>query len=60
MPLHQDYLDTMKGESSDLKNSGGPHGGACTAAAYLSRFVDEVVEWAHIDIASTCGIFPNK
>jgi leucyl aminopeptidase len=50
----------MKGESSDLKNSGGPHGGACTAAAYLSRFVDEGVEWAHIDIASTAGIFPNK
>jgi leucyl aminopeptidase len=60
MPLHKDYLDMMKGESCDLKNTGGPHGGSCTAAAYLSQFVDEGVEWAHIDVAGTTGIFPSK
>jgi len=26
----------MKGATSDLTNMGGPYGGACTAAAYLS------------------------
>jgi leucyl aminopeptidase len=60
MPLHKDYVDMMKGESCDLKNSGGPHGGSCTAAAYLSQFVDEGVQWAHIDVAGTTGIFPSK
>jgi hypothetical protein len=26
-------------------------GGACTAAAFLKRFIDEGRDWAHLDIA---------
>ncbi len=31
-------------------SSGGPHGGAITAACFLSRFTKEYT-WAHLDIA---------
>lgn len=50
----------MKGDHCDLKNHGGMWGGCCTAAAYLSQFVEEGVQWAHIDIAGPTGLMPNK
>ena len=43
-----------------MKNHSGPWGGCCTAAAYLSHFVNDGVKWAHIDIAGPAGVFPNK
>ncbi|MBN2376262.1 MAG: leucyl aminopeptidase [Sedimentisphaerales bacterium] len=53
MPCGEDYLDQMKSKVADLKNTSltsaiGREGGACTAAAFLSQFVDDV-PWAHID-----------
>ncbi|KAJ1545411.1 hypothetical protein HK405_007967, partial [Cladochytrium tenue] len=43
---------------ADLCNvGGGRSGGACTAAAFLARFVPPGVEFAHLDIA---GVFENK
>ena len=36
MPLHKDYVNTVKGTHCDLLNQTGPHGGCTTAAAYLS------------------------
>lgn len=51
LPLWPEFLEEMKGAHSDLKNSGGRWGGACTAAAFLSQFVDGVERWAHLDIA---------
>jgi len=36
MPLHKDYVNTVKGTGSDLLNLTGPHGGCSTAAAFLS------------------------
>jgi leucyl aminopeptidase len=42
----------MKGRFSDLNNKGNtPYGGASQAAAFLERFIDEDVNWAHLDIA---------
>ena len=35
---------------ADLKNVGGPYGGAITAALFLREFVGDV-PWAHLDIA---------
>lgn len=39
-------------DHADLCSTGPTRwGGACTAAAFLERFVDESTPWAHIDIA---------
>jgi len=51
MPLWDEFVDRMKGNHADLKNSGPRWGGANTAAAFLSQFIDGVKSWAHLDIA---------
>lgn len=51
MPLWPEFVERMKGDHADLKNSGPRWGGANTAAAFLSEFVDGVDSWAHLDIA---------
>jgi len=50
MPLWDDYLDLIKGDVGDLKNSGGRWGGAITAALFLKEFTQEI-PWVHLDIA---------
>ncbi len=52
MPLWPDYVDQLRSDYADLKNSGGRDGGAITAAAFLQEFVDGS-PWAHLDIAGT-------
>jgi leucyl aminopeptidase len=52
MPLWPDYVDQLKSDYADLKNSGGRDGGAITAAAFLQEFVGGS-PWAHLDIAGT-------
>jgi len=52
LPLFEEYLELIKSNIADIKNIGGRTGGAITAAAFLSHFVNEV-PWAHIDIAGT-------
>jgi leucyl aminopeptidase len=52
LPVVQEHRDEMVGSLSDLKNLGdGRDGGALTAAAFLSHFVDDETPWAHLDIA---------
>ncbi len=51
MPLWTVYRDQIVGNDSDLKNVGGPSGGANVAAAFLREFVDAKTPWAHLDIA---------
>jgi leucyl aminopeptidase len=51
LPLFEEYTDQTKGETADLKNSGGRFGGALTAGAFLKEFAD--YPWAHLDIAGT-------
>jgi leucyl aminopeptidase len=46
---HYDQL--IDSPIADMKNLGPREGGSITAAQFLQRFVDEGVEWAHIDIA---------
>ena len=36
----------MSSQPLDLR-----YGGACTAAAFLQKFVEDGVKWAHVDIA---------
>ena len=52
MPLNEEYFDLIKSDTADLRNSGGRRGGAITAAAFLSRFIENH-PWVHLDIAGT-------
>ncbi|VFQ61308.1 unnamed protein product [Cuscuta campestris] len=51
MPMEESYWESMKSGVADMVNTGGRQGGAITAALFLKQFVDEKVEWMHIDIA---------
>ncbi len=59
MPIHDHFVQDMKGRHADLANiSSGRGAGSGTAAAFLEQFVDSDTEWAHFDIAGTaynCG-----
>jgi|SRR5579859_3061990 len=51
LPLENDYMEMIKSDVADMKNSGGRWGGAITAALFLREFVEEGIPWAHLDIA---------
>jgi leucyl aminopeptidase len=54
MPLHKEYDKQINSPIADMRNLGSTrYGGACTAAAFLHRFIEGDVEWAHLDIAGT-------
>jgi leucyl aminopeptidase len=55
LPLWREYNCDIDSPVADIKNSGGRHGGAITAAAFLQNFVGSV-PWAHLDIAGTAWI----
>jgi leucyl aminopeptidase len=51
LPLFEEYTEQIRGDTADIKNSGGRGGGALTAGAFLKEFAD--YPWAHLDIAGT-------
>jgi leucyl aminopeptidase len=51
LPLDDDYLDLIKGDDSDLKNSGARKAHPIIGGIFLKQFVSEDIPWAHIDIA---------
>jgi leucyl aminopeptidase len=55
MPLDPEWNKQVKSDVADLQNIGkiARLAGSCTAAAFLQSFVDEGVQWAHMDIAGT-------
>ena len=52
LPLWEGYYDLIKSDIADMKNTGGRDGGVITAAALLSKFVQDY-PWVHLDIAAT-------
>ena len=60
MPLDKAYDKLMDSRNADVKNIGGRWGGACTAAAFLGRFVKKDVPWAHLDVAGTAMDAPKS
>ena len=50
LPLAREYRKLIDSQVADMKNVGGPYGGAITAALFLSEFVGDT-PWAHLDIA---------
>jgi len=59
MPVDADYLEQIKSEIADIKNTGGRWGGAVTAAMFLKEFVEET-PWIHLDIAGTAWVEDSK
>jgi leucyl aminopeptidase len=51
LPLEESYWESMKSSVADMVNTGGRPGGSITAALFLKQFVDEKVQWMHIDMA---------
>jgi leucyl aminopeptidase len=49
MPMYEEHGASLKSDTADTKNNGDRAGGACSAAYFLSNFVD--YNWVHIDIA---------
>jgi len=54
MPLGEEYADQIKSDIADIKNTGGRHGGASTAAEFLHVFAEDT-PWIHLDIAAWPG-----
>jgi len=48
-PFWDEYDELIKSDIADMKNIGGPYGGAITAGKFLARFTD--YPWIHLDIA---------
>ncbi len=51
MPMYDEYLDEIKSDMAEVKNSGGRAGGVSTSAKFIEHFT-EGYPWAHLDIAS--------
>lgn len=62
MPLDEAYRRAMDGRIADMNNLGdaGRYGGACTAAGFLQRFIEDETKWAHLDIAGTMAWKADK
>jgi leucyl aminopeptidase len=56
LPLWDDYRELIKGDDSDIKNSGGRAAHCITGGIFLKEFVDDAVPWAHLDIASVADV----
>lgn len=53
MPLDKAFDKMIDSRFADMKNMGGRWGGSNTAAAFLQRFIEKDMPWAHLDIAGT-------
>ncbi|MFW6319705.1 MAG: leucyl aminopeptidase family protein [Bacillota bacterium] len=53
MPISDEYRESLKSPSADLKNKDGRLAGASIAAAFLENFVEPENKWIHLDIAGT-------
>ena len=53
LPLDDEYFDLIKGDDSDMKNSGARVAHATIGGIFLKQFVASDLPWAHLDIAGT-------
>ncbi len=59
MPMYDEYVEFIKGDMAEVKNSGARGGGVATSAKFIEHFV-EGYPWAHLDIASTAWTTADK
>ena len=60
MPLGPAYDKLLDSPNADMKNIGGRAAGSITAAQFLKRFVDEGMDWTHLDIAGVAWVSGEK
>lgn len=66
LPVDRVYREMLKSEIADYNNIGERWGGASSAAAFLSAFLDHPEKWAHVDIAGIgilskdLGVYPSQ
>lgn len=62
MPLDPAYKKEMNSAIADMQNLGssGRYAGACTAAGFLQRFIEDGTTWAHMDIAGVAWIKSHR
>lgn len=51
LPVWDDHFELIKGDDSDMKNSGSRQAHAICGAIFLKQFVEGDTPWAHLDIA---------
>jgi leucyl aminopeptidase len=51
LPLDEEYFEQIKGDDSDIKNSGGRKAGSIIGGIFLKQFVTDETPWAHVDVA---------
>lgn len=56
-PFWDEYDELIKSDIAEIKNIGGPNGGAITAGRFLNRFVD--YPYMHFDIAGPAFVKAN-
>src|SRR6185437_8037330 len=59
LPLGDEYMDMIKSDIGDIKNTGGRWGGAITAAEFLHVFAEET-PWIHLDIAGVAWVEDSR
>jgi leucyl aminopeptidase len=59
LPLGDEYVDQIKSDIADIKNTGGRHGGAITAAEFLHTFAEDT-PWIHLDIAGLAWLEDSR
>jgi leucyl aminopeptidase len=52
LPVWDEYLENLKSEWADMRNTGGRNAGTINGAVFLKQFVPDGVPWAHIDFAA--------
>ncbi len=52
LPLWQPYRKDMDSAVADISSTGVGKAGATTAALFLQEFIDEDIEWIHMDVFS--------
>ena len=58
LPFWTEFAELLKSDIADLKNIGGPIGGASTAGKFLEHFTD--YPWIHLDIAGAAFVKEAK
>ncbi len=59
MPMWDEYMETIKGDMAEVKNSGGRGSGVSTSAKFIEHFT-EGYPWAHLDIANVAWTGSEK
>jgi len=59
MPMWAEYMEPIKSDMAEVKNSGGRAGGVSTSAKFIEHFT-EGYPWAHLDIANVAWATTEK